>query len=52
MLRETDAELPCAIDRYRERLTAVIVAFAGIEVRSNAISPRRKLGADVRPAKK
>jgi hypothetical protein len=35
-----------------ERLTAVMVAFAGIEVKSNAISPRRRLGAAVRPAKK
>jgi hypothetical protein len=52
LLNVIEAELPCAFDMNSERLTAVIVAFAGIAVRSKAISPRRKLGAAVRPAKK
>lgn len=52
LLNEIAAEPPRVIDRYMERLTPVTVELAGIELRSNAINPRRKLLALVLPAKK
>ncbi len=35
-----------------DKLTAVTVALAGIELRSNAMTPRRKVGTAVLPTKK
>ena len=42
LLNETGAEPPCVRDRNIERVAPMIVALAGIAVRSKAISPRRK----------
>jgi hypothetical protein len=52
VLNETAAEPPCVIDRNIERVAPVIVALVGIELKSNATSPRRKLLLAVFPAKK
>jgi hypothetical protein len=52
LLNETESEPPWVFDRYIDRVTDEIVALLGIEVKSNAINPRRKLGAPVLPAKR
>ena len=54
MLNEilTAAALGPDFDRYIERVAPVIVALVGIEARSNAINPRRKLLSSVSPAKR
>ena len=52
VLNEMAAEPPCAFDRNMERVASVIVALVGIEERSNAINPRRKVSAPVFPVKK
>ena len=48
----TAAELGPDRDKNIERLAPVIVALAGIEVRSNAIKARRKPLSSVFPAKR
>jgi hypothetical protein len=52
LLNETAAESPCAFERNMERVAAVIVALVGMEERSNAINPRRKVAAPVFPVKR
>jgi hypothetical protein len=52
LLNEIAADPPRVFERYSERVTAVTVALVGIEAKSNAINPRRKVMAPVLPAKK
>ena len=51
-LTETAWVPPCALERNIERVAPVIAALVGIEVRSNAINPRRKASLLVLPAKR